>query len=63
MLGLTDHWLAPDGAIRHATVFRVTRQAPPGKRYVDATGQVMTPDEHVVPVATIRHGVLRPTAG
>jgi dihydroorotase len=61
VLGLADRWLDPNGAIRHATVFRVTRQAPSGKHHVDATGQLMTPDEHVVPVATIRDGVLRPT--
>jgi dihydroorotase len=63
VLGMTDPWLAADGTIRHATVFRVTRHAPPGRRYVDATGQAMTPSDHVVPVATIRNGLMRATTG
>jgi dihydroorotase len=52
-------WRAADGTIAHATVFRVTGTPPPGRDYVDATGQPMAPTEHVVPVATIRDGVLR----
>jgi dihydroorotase len=59
VLGMTDPWLAADGTIQHATVFRVTGDTPPGRRYVDATGKVMTPGTHLVPVATIRHGVER----
>jgi dihydroorotase len=62
LLGLEDPWLAADGLIRHATVFRMTEEVPPGRRYVDAGGTVLRPRQHVVPVATIRHGVARAVA-
>ncbi|WP_433517399.1 hypothetical protein ACQP2T_18775 [Nonomuraea sp. CA-143628] len=98
-------WLADDGAIRHATVFRLAETAtgsrpdgeagairpvaettksrpaeeatasrstgeatefrPAGEMervYVDSRGTHRKPTQHVLPVATIREGRLRPTA-
>jgi len=56
-------WRDGDGRIRHATLFRVDGTAPAGRRYVDAAGTAITPDRHIVPVATIRDGAVRATAG
>ncbi len=54
-----DPWLGEDGGVRHATVFRLAPDAPDGRSYRDATGNVITPEAHVVPVATISGGELR----
>lgn len=62
-IGIDDPWLGRDGTIRHATVFRVTEQAPPGRRYVDAAGTALQPRRHIVPVATIQDGLPRPVVG
>lgn len=58
-IGADEPWLAADGTIRHATVFRLATHAPAGRRYVDANGTPLEPTTHVVPVATIRDGVAR----
>ncbi|MEV1245910.1 hypothetical protein [Nonomuraea sp. NPDC049750] len=72
-----SEWLADNGAIRHATVFRLTGDAtesrPTGgatefglvgeteRVYVDSRGTHREPTHHVLPVTTIREGRLRPT--
>jgi dihydroorotase len=61
-LGLDEPWLAPDGAIRHATLFSVTGDAPAGRRYVDAVGNEFSPPTHIAAAATIRDGALRACA-
>jgi len=61
-IGLDEPWLGPNGAIRHATLFDVTNDAPDGRRYVDAVGSTFEPSEHLVALATISHGVSRPCA-
>ncbi|WP_219470019.1 hypothetical protein [Nonomuraea rhizosphaerae] len=58
VLGMADPWLA-DGTVRHATVFRLTKEAP-DRSYVDARGAERHPDQHILPVAIIREGDLRP---
>ena len=50
---------ADDGAVRHATVFRLTARRRPAACYRDATGAVRDPGSHIVPVATISNGRLR----
>ncbi|HEX3786661.1 MAG TPA: hypothetical protein VHW44_02265 [Pseudonocardiaceae bacterium] len=62
-IGVQEPWLTPDGLIRHATAFRVTEQAPSGRRYLDASGNPIEPDRHIVAIATIRDGVTRPVGG
>lgn len=62
MLGVDAPWLHDDCTIRHATVFQVTTQAPPGRSYVDAAGHRMDCPRHIVPTATIVDGHYRPVA-
>ncbi len=65
-LGVQQPWLDAGGRIVHATVFRVAPQAPPGRTYVDASGNTQHPDQHIIPMATIRNGTLHaigPAAG
>lgn len=57
-LRANDAWIET-GMIRHATLFRLDSEAPPGRRYVDSGGKVSEPDQHLVPVATIVDGTLR----
>jgi dihydroorotase len=57
-----EPWLHADGRIRHATLFRLTERAPSGRAYLDAGGKALEPLRHIVPLATIRDGVARPTA-
>ncbi|MEU7747372.1 hypothetical protein [Nonomuraea sp. NPDC049158] len=61
-------WLADDRTIRHATVFRLVGEATEFRLagetervYVDSRGTHREPTHHVLPVATIREGRLRPT--
>jgi dihydroorotase len=54
-----SEWLAEDGTIRHATVFRLAGETE--RIYVDSRGTHREPTHHVLPVATIREGRLRPT--
>jgi dihydroorotase len=56
--GQDEPWLRPDGVIRHATVFRLAAAAP-DRVYTDATGTVLVPERHVVPVATVVDGAVR----
>ncbi|MGP3929937.1 hypothetical protein [Nonomuraea sp. KM88] len=58
ILRMDQPWLGDDGTIRHATIFRLAAAAPPGRAYVDARGGTARPDRHVIPVATVREGVL-----
>lgn len=55
VLRMNDPWLAPDGVVRHATVFRC---APTRREFVDAYGGRRTPEREIVPVATIVDGEL-----
>jgi dihydroorotase len=57
VLRMPESWLDPDGAVRHATVFRLSPSAQP-HRYTDATGTERTPAAHIVPVATVAAGRL-----
>jgi predicted amidohydrolase len=59
ILRTSDPWLEADGTVRHATVFRVTGEAPPHRTYRDATGAGSTPGSHIVPVATVVAGQVR----
>lgn len=61
VLGIREPWLNESGAIGHATLFRLAEHAPAGRTYVDAHGKTLSPQRHIVPVATIRHGVPRAT--
>ncbi|TDC11260.1 amidohydrolase/deacetylase family metallohydrolase [Nonomuraea longispora] len=58
ILRMDQPWLGDDGAIRHATIFRLAAAAPPDRAYVDARGDTARPDRHVIPVATVREGVI-----
>jgi dihydroorotase len=61
-LGLPKPWRSSDGTVQHATLFRLSDQAPVGRRYVDAMGTPFAPTRHIVPVATIRNGVTHPVS-
>ena len=62
VLGADEPWLDADGAVRHATLFRVDAVPPPGRVYVDAAGNQIDCPQHLVPVATIVDGHYRPVA-
>ncbi|MEV5500598.1 hypothetical protein AB0M50_34895 [Nonomuraea fuscirosea] len=62
ILRMPEPWLAADGTIHHATLFRVTTTAPEHRVYRDAKGDTLTPKQHVIPVATIRNGTLTRTS-
>lgn len=55
-LRLPRPWLADDGAIAHATVFRVSTEAPAHQPSVDSMGNRITPQRHIVPSAVIVDG-------
>jgi dihydroorotase len=63
VLDLTIPWRGADGALKHATVFRLSSTPPSGRTYLDSTGSALHPGRHIVPVATIVDGVQRPCAG
>jgi dihydroorotase len=52
ILRLTD-WCDLGGELTHATVFEVTRSAPSGRRYVDTLGEVIVPENYIVPRAVV----------
>ncbi|MEV1176350.1 amidohydrolase/deacetylase family metallohydrolase [Nonomuraea sp. NPDC049784] len=52
ILRMDSPWLDDDGAIRHATIFRLAETT--DRTYVDAEGDHREPKHQVVPVATIR---------
>ncbi|MFC4113591.1 amidohydrolase/deacetylase family metallohydrolase [Nonomuraea zeae] len=56
ILRMESPWLADDGTIRHATIFRLAAEST--RTYVDARGDVRRPERHVVPVATVRDGIV-----
>jgi len=49
-------WLAGDGTVTHATLFRVSDESPSGRVYTDSMGNPVSPEQHIVPVATITAG-------
>ncbi|NUR90420.1 MAG: amidohydrolase/deacetylase family metallohydrolase [Nonomuraea sp.] len=57
VLRLEEPWLAADGFVRHATIFRIADEP---RTYRDSRGVERQVARQVVPVATIRDGVLRP---
>lgn len=57
-----SQWITTEGRVREATLFTLTDQPPPGRRYIDSAGQVITPMRHIVPVAVIVNGVYRTLA-
>ena len=61
-LGMELPWLEGDGVVRHATLFRISDEAPAGRWYADAMGHPVAPAQHIVPVATVVDGRFRPTA-
>ncbi|MBF8189929.1 amidohydrolase/deacetylase family metallohydrolase [Nonomuraea sp. K274] len=56
VLRMESPWLAADGEIKHATIFRLAETT--DRVYTDARGTTREPDRHVVPVATIRDGIV-----
>lgn len=58
ILRMEEPWLEDDGTVRHATIFRLAGAAPEGRTYVDARGEAIEPERHVVPVATVRDGAV-----
>lgn len=53
-------WISAAGEIRDATLFTLTDQPPASRRYIDSVGQIMSPNQHIVPVAVIVNGSYRP---
>jgi dihydroorotase len=56
VLRMPEPWLGVDGAVRHATVFRMATSAPPHRTYRDALGTERLPASHVIPVGTVTNG-------
>ena len=56
IMGADRPWLADDGSVRHATLFRLTGASRDGDAYSDAAGHTIAPRQRIEPVAIIVDG-------
>ncbi len=58
----TEPWVRPGGAVAHATIFRVSDDAPKGRTYEDCHGSAVPVRRCIVPEAVVLRGQFLPCA-